>query len=140
MIFFNHPTKCLSKNNLYNFAILISDITMSRNFKCTSYFYLLTKILILGKHNRFRAVYETRSYSRILLTNSYSCALNIRLSHYFHEARHSVLKLCNPQAISITRSSYFSFVLRNISLTIRHLFTPEMTCSTMIRVPEIIEF
>ena len=46
-------------------------------------------------------------------------------------------KIVNPQAISITRSSYFSFVLRKISLTMRHRLIPEMICSITILILEM---
>ena len=55
-------------------------------------------------------------------------------------SRSMVLKLCSPQAISITWSAKNALVLRKISLTIRHRLTPEMMCSTTIRMLEMIWF
>src|SRR5262244_2710349 len=54
--------------------------------------------------------------------------------------RNVVLKLCKPQAISITRSSKWALVLRKTSCTIRHRLTPAMTCSTRLRILAIIVF
>jgi hypothetical protein len=54
--------------------------------------------------------------------------------------RYTALKLCNPQAISITRSANLSRVLRNTSLTIRHRLTPHITCLTAMRMLGIREF
>src|SRR4029450_6243479 len=45
-------------------------------------------------------------------------------------------KLCKPQAISMTISDIPSVVRRKTSLTIRHRFTPAITCSTMMRTLE----
>ncbi len=46
--------------------------------------------------------------------------------------RNVTRRLCKPHAISITTSDIRSFVNLNVSLTIRHLFTPLMTFSTTI--------
>jgi hypothetical protein len=52
--------------------------------------------------------------------------------------RNAVLKLCKPHAISITRSSKWALVLRKTSWTIRHRLPPAMTCSTRIRILDMI--
>lgn len=42
-------------------------------------------------------------------------------------------QLCNPQAVTISRSEYPCLVLRSTSFTLRLRFTPDSVCSTRTR-------
>lgn len=51
--------------------------------------------------------------------------------------RKRTLRLCKPQAISITESEQPKEVKRRVSLTIRQRLMPEITCSTLTRTEDI---
>jgi len=52
----------------------------------------------------------------------------------------STRTLCNPQAITITKSEKPSFVFLKISFTDRDRLMPEMACSTLTRILDIVRF
>ena len=50
----------------------------------------------------------------------------------------STRTLCNPQAITITKSEKPSFVFLKVSFTVRDRLTPEIACSTLMRILDIL--
>ena len=65
------------------------------------------------------------------------CSIDFMRNNFSHirsrHLRRRTRRLCNPQAMTITKSEKSPLVLRKRSFTIRDRFTPAMACSTRTR-------